>query len=84
MPESKSLELLNDIRSVAGDDYSSRIPQATRENIASVGNTILAYAPTTNTFFTQLLNRIAKVVVERMESVEDIYDVFENGRKFFR
>lgn len=80
LPESKSLELLNAIRSVAGDDYSSRIPQATRENIASVGNTILAYAPTTNTFFTQLLNRIAKVVVERMDSVEDIYDVFENGQ----
>lgn len=80
LPESKSLELLNSIRSVAGDDYSSRIPEATRENIAEVGNTILAYAPTTNTFFTQLLNRIAKVVVERMDGVEDIYDVFENGQ----
>ena len=80
LPESKSLELLNAIRSVAGDDYASRIPQATRDNIALVGNTILAYAPTTNTFFTQLLNRIAKVVVERMEGVEDIYDVFENGQ----
>jgi len=78
--ETKSLEILNAIRSVAGDDYASRIPEATRENIASVGNTILAYAPTTNTFFTQLLNRIAKVVVERMDKMEDIYAIFEDAQ----
>lgn len=71
-----SLDILNEIRSVAGDDYASRIPEATRQNIEEVGNTILAYAPTTNAFFTQLLNRIAKVVVEKMESMEDIYSVF--------
>ena len=76
--ESKALEILNAIRSVAGDDYASRIPEATRENIASVGNTILAYGPSTNSFFTQLLNRIAKVVVERLEKMEDIYAVFED------
>ena len=75
-----SLEILNEIRSVAGDDYESRIPQATRENIATVGNTILAYAPSTNTFFTQLLNRIAKVVVERMDKMDDIYAVFEDAQ----
>lgn len=78
--ESKALEILNAIRSVAGDDYASRIPQATRENIAEVGNTILAYQPSTNSFFTNLLNRIAKVVVERMEKMEDIYSVFEDAQ----
>lgn len=82
MPDNEvtSLSILNEIRSVAGDDYASRIPQATRENIAEVGNTILAYAPTTNAFFTQLLNRIAKVVVERMEKMEDIYSIFEDAQ----
>lgn len=73
-----ALELLNSIRSVAGDEYAARIPQATRENIASVGNTILAYQPTTNAFLTALLNRIAKVVVDKMESMEDIYGVFKD------
>lgn len=73
-----ALELLNSIRSVAGDSYQERIPQATRENIATVGNTILAYAPTTNAFLTALLNRIAKVVVERMDSMDDIYAIFKN------
>ena len=56
-----SLAILNAIRDVAGAEYQARIPQATRENIASVGNTILSYAPSANTFFTQLLNRIGKV-----------------------
>lgn len=78
-----SLEILNAIRDVAGSEYQNRIPQATRENIASVGNTILSYAPTANAFFTQLLNRIGKVVIQRMDGVEDIYDVFENGKLEF-
>ena len=78
-----SLQILNAIRDVAGSEYQARIPQATRENIASVGNTILSYAPSANAFFTQLLNRIGKVVIERMDGVEDIYDVFENGKLEF-
>jgi len=78
-----SLEILNAIRDVAGAEYQARIPQATRENIASIGNTILSYAPSANAFFTALLNRIGKVVIERMDGVEDIYDVFENGKLEF-
>ena len=50
MPEVNSLQILNAIRDVAGSEYQNRIPEATRENIASVGNTILSYAPTANAF----------------------------------
>lgn len=78
-----SLQILNAIRDVAGAEYQARIPEATRENIASIGNTILSYTPSANAFFTGLLNRIGKVVIERMEGVEDIYDVFENGKLEF-
>lgn len=78
-----SLQILNAIRDVAGAEYQSRIPQATRTNIASIGNTILNFAPSANAFFTGLLNRIGKVVIDRMDSVEDIYDVFENGKLEF-
>ena len=78
-----SLQILNAIRDVAGAEYQARIPQATRENIASVGNTILSYSPSANAFFTGLLNRIGKVVIERMDGMEDIYDVFENGKLEF-
>ena len=78
-----SLQILNAIRDVAGTEYQARIPQATRENIASIGNTILSYTPSANAFFTGLLNRIGKVVIDRMDGVEDIYDVFENGKLEF-
>lgn len=78
-----SLQILNAIRDVAGAEYQARIPQAVRTNIASVGNTILSYAPTANAFFTGLLNRIGKVVIDRMDGMEDIYDVFENGKLEF-
>ena len=75
-----SLQILNAIRDVAGAEYQARIPQAVRTNIASVGNTILSYAPSANAFFTGLLNRIGKVVIDRMDGMEDIYNVFENGK----
>ena len=78
-----SLQILNAIRDVAGAEYQARIPQATRENIASIGNTILSYSPSANAFFTGLLNRIGKVVIDRMDGMEDIYDVFENGKLEF-
>ena len=73
-----SLVLLNAIRDSIGGDYAERIPQATRTNITNVGNTILSYTPHMNAMFTQLLNRIAEVVVKKMDSVEDIYAIFKN------
>ena len=53
-----SLQILNAIRNVAGTEYQARIPEAVRTNISSVGNTILEYAPHTNLFLSQLINRI--------------------------
>lgn len=78
-----SVEILNKIRSVAGTDYQERIPEATRENIASVGNTILTYRPTLNRFFTELINRIGRVTIERMDSVDDIYSAFKEDKLEF-
>lgn len=75
-----SLDILNAIRSVAGSDYQARIPEATRTNIASVGNTILSYTPTANMFFSELINRIGKVIIDRMDGMDDIYSVFGEGK----
>lgn len=71
-----SLEVLNAIRSVASSEYQARIPQAVRTNIATVGNTILSYEPFTNMFFTELLNRIGRVIVKKVETMGDHYAVF--------
>lgn len=78
-----SLDILNAIRNVAGTDYQARIPEATRTNIASVGNTIINYTPSANLFFSELINRIGKVVIERMDSMDDIYSVFGEGKLDF-
>lgn len=74
-----SLQILNAIRNVAGTEYQARIPEAVRTNIEAVGNTILEYAPHTNLFLSQLINRIGKVIVERMEGMDDVYAVFEES-----
>lgn len=71
-----ALNILNSIRSVAGDEYQARIPEATRENISTVGNTIINFTAHTNTFFTQLLNRIGKTVVNKLDNADDIFSVF--------
>lgn len=75
-----SLSILNAIRNVAGTEYQARIPEAVRTNIAEVGNTILGYTPHTNLFLSQLINRIGKVIVERMEGMDDVYAVFEESK----
>ena len=78
-----SVAIVNAIRSVASDDYQARIPQATRTNIATVGNTILAYTPFTNLFLTELMNRIGRVVIKKLDTMEDHYKVFGEERLEF-
>lgn len=70
--------LLNSIRGSLGADYQSRVPEATQENILTVGNTILSYEPHRNAFFTSLLNRISKTVIKHVDEMEDIYAVFKS------
>lgn len=78
-----SVAVLNAIRSVAGDEYQARIPEATRENIATVGNTILSYTPTANKYLTELVNRIGRVVIKTLDTMEDIYSAFGGERLDF-
>lgn len=70
------LQLLNEIRSVASSDYQERIPEAVRDNIQEVGNTIISYQPHLNMFATQLLNRISRTVIKGLSAMEDIYGLF--------
>ena len=71
-----SLDILNSIRKDMDAEYQARIPEAVRENIQSIGNTLVgnnANNPYFNKFFTNLINRIGKVIVEKMGSMEDIF-----------
>lgn len=65
----KNLTILNTIWENASEDYQNRVPQATRDNIAQVGNAIINYAHTKNEFLDALVNRISLVLVSSKMAV---------------
>ena len=71
-----SIELLNSIRESLGGEYANRIPEATRENIVTIGNVFTQYKQIANMFFSELFNRIGKVTIEKLDTLEDTFEVF--------
>lgn len=60
----KSIDILNIIRTNASEDYQSRIPEATQENIAAIGNALQTYELLYNEFCAALVNKIGKTIIE--------------------
>lgn len=56
-------DILNAIRASASSTYQERVPQATRDNIAKVGEAIMYYESTQNEFLSALVNRIGRVII---------------------
>ena len=56
--------ILNTIHANASSDYQERVPVATQQNIAEVGNAITNYEPTRNEFLNALINRIGMVIIQ--------------------
>lgn len=54
-----NIDIMNNIRGTLGDDYASRIPQATQENITEVGNAILTNPALQNQFLSALFDKVA-------------------------
>ena len=59
-----SVSVLNNIRANASPEYQSRIPEATQQNIISVGNALETYNLLYNEFFPALFNKIGKTMIE--------------------
>lgn len=59
-----TLDILNNIRANASQDYQDRIPAATQENIQAIGNALQAYNVLYNEFCDALINRIGKTLLE--------------------
>lgn len=59
-----SIEILNKVRNSASAEYQARIPEATRENIASIGNALQTYTLLFNEFCEALVNKIGKTIIE--------------------
>lgn len=59
-----SVSVLNNIRANASQEYQSRIPEATQQNIVTVGNALETYGLLYNEFFPALFNKIGKTMIE--------------------
>lgn len=60
-----SIEILNNIRANASNEYQSRIPVATQDNITSIGQAFTAYTVLYNEFCEALINKIGKTILEQ-------------------
>lgn len=58
-----SIDILNNIRLNASTEYAERIPEATQNNIASIGQAFQTYEPLYNEFCEALLNKIGKTII---------------------
>lgn len=59
----RGMQILNVIREDASADYKERIPVATQDNIAEIGNPILNYQGHRDQFLNRLINRIGMVII---------------------
>lgn len=57
------ITILNTILANASADYQDRVPEATRQNIAEVGASIMAFQATENEFLSALVNKVAMTIV---------------------
>ena len=71
-----SVDILNTIRASASQEYQQRIPEATRTNIAQIGNAFRTYKLLYNEFCDALVNRIGLTLFEQA--------TFENKLKPFK
>ena len=59
-----SVSVLNNIRANASQEYQNRIPEATQQNISTVGNALQTYTMLYNEFCDALVNKIGKTILE--------------------
>ena len=59
------IDILNNIRGNASEEYQNRIPEATRENITAIGNALQTWTIVRNEFCNALFNRIGKTILEQ-------------------
>lgn len=60
-----SVDILNNIRLNASQDYQNRIPEATRTNLAEIGQAFETYDLLYNEFHDNLINKIGKTIIEQ-------------------
>lgn len=71
-----SVAILNNIRANGSEDYRNRIPEATRNNLAEIGQAFETYDVLFNEFHAALINKIGKTIIE--------HKMFENKLARFK
>lgn len=61
---SLSVEVLNTIRNNADTEYQTRVPVATKDNIADIGRTFQTYSLAYNTFIDSLVHKIGLTLLQ--------------------
>jgi len=76
----KAINTFNAVRSLSSNSFKELVPNATEQNIQSIGNILLndAYQPQLNEFITNLINRIGLTIV-RNKSFTNPLAMFKKG-----
>ncbi len=74
-----NMNILNLIRANMGDIYQERIPEATLDNIADIGEAILSYEPFYNSFNQELINRIGLSYITRRDRFDNPLRSLKHG-----
>lgn len=72
------INVLNTIQANASEAYQTRVPVATKNNIAEVGSAIMSYQVTENEFLSALVNKIAMTIV-RNKTFNNPLSVLKKG-----
>jgi hypothetical protein len=67
-----TIAMLNAIRNSASTEYQSRIPEATRDNLADIGKALTSYTPVLNEFTETLVGRIAMEMFSSVMAVNKL------------
>lgn len=76
---SYSIEILNSIRANADTEYQARVPEATKDNIESIGRVFATYDLVYNTFCTALIHKIGLTIIQT-EMFTNKLAPFKTGR----
>lgn len=74
-----NVNILNLIRGNMGDIYQERIPEATLDNIAEIGESILSYEPFYNSFNQELINRIGLTYITKRDRFDNPLRSLKHG-----
>lgn len=76
--DASSIDVLNAIRNSSSENYRSAVPFADNENIRDIGNILTGNPTLANSFLTNLVNRIGRVIISS-RMYDNPWSMFKKG-----